>query len=56
MSPVYWIQYQPDVLTTKYSQQPSIEATKHNSKEGAIYQCAQNNGFLNQRGISCGST
>ena len=42
MSPVYWIQDQSDVLTTKYSRQPSIEATKHNNKKGAIYQCGQN--------------
>lgn len=30
------------MLTTKYSWQPSIEATKHNNKKGAIYQCGQN--------------
>ena len=47
VSPFYSIQYQSDVLTTsKYSQQPSVEATKHNNKRGVIYQCGQSNGFV----------
>lgn len=47
VSPFYSIQCQSDVLTTtKYSQQPSIEANKHNNKRGAICQCGQSNGFV----------